>query len=83
MATALHPGTSVAPVRVGRGPGPSETPSFADVPERAKYDISHRAVQLAQGKFRGICGHYHLKAGKIDPGVSLWQPMRDAGFGVG
>ena len=46
-------------------------------------DISHRAVQLAQGKFRGICGHYQLKAGKIDPGVSLWQPMRDAGFGVG
>jgi N-acetyl-anhydromuramyl-L-alanine amidase AmpD len=39
--------------------------------------------RVAQGKFRGICGHYHLKASKIDPGVSLWQPMRDAGFGVG
>ena len=39
--------------------------------------------RVAQGKFRGICGHYHLKASKIDPGVSLWQPMREAGFGVG
>jgi hypothetical protein len=39
--------------------------------------------RVAQGNFRGICGHYHLKATKIDPGVSLWQPMRDAGFGVG
>jgi hypothetical protein len=39
--------------------------------------------RVAQGNFRGICGHYHLKTSKIDPGVSLWQPMRDAGFGVG
>ena len=39
--------------------------------------------RVSQGNFRGICGHYHLKASKIDPGVSLWQPMRDAGFGVG
>ena len=39
--------------------------------------------RVAQGEFRGICGHYHLKASKIDPGVSLWPPMREAGFGVG
>jgi N-acetyl-anhydromuramyl-L-alanine amidase AmpD len=42
--------------------------------------IDSRAVQ---GDFRGICGHYHLKASKTDPGVSLWQPLRDAGVGVG
>ena len=40
-------------------------------------------ARLVQGNFRGLCGHYHLKEGKIDPGVSLWQPMRDAGVGVG
>jgi N-acetyl-anhydromuramyl-L-alanine amidase AmpD len=40
-------------------------------------------ARVVQGSFRGICGHYHLKETKIDPGVSLWQPMRDAGVGLG
>jgi hypothetical protein len=36
--------------------------------------------RVTSGQFRGVCGHYHLKESKVDPGVSLWPPLRAAGF---
>jgi N-acetylmuramoyl-L-alanine amidase len=42
-----------------------------------------RDTRVANGEFRGICGHYHLQSNKIDPGTALWQPLRDAGVGLG
>lgn len=42
-----------------------------------------RDSRVASGQFQGICGHYHLQTNKTDPGTSLWQPLRDAGVGLG
>jgi N-acetyl-anhydromuramyl-L-alanine amidase AmpD len=38
--------------------------------------------RVLAGGFSGTCGHYHVKDAKVDPGVSLWQPLRNAGFDV-
>jgi hypothetical protein len=39
--------------------------------------------RIAGGTYRGVCGHYHLKDSKTDPGVSLWQPLLAAGLILG
>ena len=54
--------------------------SAADAPAGVSLGCDSR---VASGEFRGICGHYHLQTNKIDPGTSLWQPLRDAGVGLG
>jgi N-acetyl-anhydromuramyl-L-alanine amidase AmpD len=32
--------------------------------------------------FRGVIGHYHENAGKIDPGTKVWEDFQAAGFRV-
>jgi hypothetical protein len=39
--------------------------------------------RVSTGGYSGVCGHYHVKDTKTDPGVSLWSPMRNAGIEVG
>lgn len=39
--------------------------------------------RLVANRFTGTCGHYHVTDAKVDPGVSLWPALREAGFSVG
>jgi N-acetyl-anhydromuramyl-L-alanine amidase AmpD len=39
--------------------------------------------RVAANQYSGTCGHYHVKDSKVDPGVSLWPALREAGFAVG
>ena len=39
--------------------------------------------RMVSNQYAGTCGHYHVKDSKVDPGVSLWPALREAGFTVG
>jgi len=58
------------------------------IPKRlpgANGSVSNDEVpEVINGSWAGVVGHYHCaqNKGKIDPGVSLWEPLVAAGFVV-